>query len=253
MSIDPRAATGFASNAGGYEQGRPQYPPAAIEELAREFGLTQESTVLDLAAGTGKLTRQLVPLAGRVIAVEPSPAMRAELGAQVTEAEVLDGTAEAIPLEDATVDAVLVAQAFHWFRAPEALAEIARVLRPGGGLALIWNQARWTGPWVERFKALVEPSQRAAGIFPSGDEHWKEVLARDGRFGPRHDAHYTHVHSTRLEDFLALVASWSWIANLPDGERADILAQARELVDDQAVLELAYATEVYSCRTSRTR
>jgi SAM-dependent methyltransferase len=245
VSVDPRAATGFGSGADAYERGRPTYPSAAIDRLAGEFGLNEASTVLDLAAGTGKLTRALIERAGRVIAVEPSPTMRSELRRQVPAADIRDGTAEAIPLDDASVDAVFVGQAFHWFRAAEALEEIARVLRPGGGLALMWNRARWQGRWVERFKALVEPSQTAAGSFPSGNDHWKEVLERDDRFGARHDVQFSRTHVTSLEDFLALVASWSWIANLPDGERADLLGEVRELVGDRDALELAYDTEVY--------
>src|SRR5437870_104931 len=100
MTVDPRAATGFGSGADVYERARPTYPAEAIDHLTREFGLTEASTVLDLAAGTGKLTRSLVPSAGKVIAVEPSEAMRAELSRQVPAAEVRDGTAEAIPLDD---------------------------------------------------------------------------------------------------------------------------------------------------------
>jgi SAM-dependent methyltransferase len=251
VTVDPRAATGFGRDVEAYERGRPTYAPAALDHLAREFGLGGESTVLDLAAGTGKLTRSLITRAGRVIAVEPSGAMRAELRRQVPAAEIRDGTAETIPLDDASVDAVFVGQAFHWFRASEALDEIARVLRPGGELALLWNHARWDAPWVERFKALVDPPRVAAGSFPS--DHWKEALEQDDRFGPRHDTEFTHVHRVGIDDFLALVGSWSWIANLPDGERSGLLDEVRALVDRQAVLELPYVTEVYSCRTRRTR
>jgi SAM-dependent methyltransferase len=164
----------------------------------------------------------------------------------VPQIEILGGTAEAIPLPDASLDAVFVGQAFHWFRASEALAEIARVLKPGGGLALLWNRARWEGPWVEPFQALVEPPRVAAGEFPSSED----VLPQSPHFGPWQQDQFGHVHRIRLEDFLALVSSWSWIANLPDEERGDLLAEARELVRDQPVLELPYATEVYwSCRT----
>jgi ubiquinone/menaquinone biosynthesis C-methylase UbiE len=248
VRVDPRAATGFARDVEAYERGRPQYPLQAIEQLAAEFGLTRASTVLDLAAGTGKLTRQLAPLAHHVIAVDASPAMLAELRRQVPAADARAGTAEAIPLPDASVDAVFVGQAFHWFRATEAFEEIARVLRPGGGLALMWNQARWTEaelPWVGRFSALVEPRRVAAGPFPSGDDRWKEVLEQSERFAPMQEAWFSHVHRIGIEDFLALVASWSWIANLPHAERGDLLAEIRQLAGEAAVLELPYATEVY--------
>jgi SAM-dependent methyltransferase len=245
VSIDPRAATGFGSRVEAYERGRPQYPPDAINGLAREFRLTQDSsTVLDLAAGTGKLTRQLIPIAGRVIAVEPSAAMRAELAHQVPAAEIREGTAEDIPLQDASAAAVFVGQAFHWFRPAEAFAEIARVLTPGGGLALLWNRAQWQAPWAERFQALVDPPRVAAGEFPSGEE----MLARSPQFEAWQEGHYRHVHRIGIEDFIALVSSWSWIANLPDDERGELLAEVRDLVRGTDVLELAYATEVYWTR-----
>jgi SAM-dependent methyltransferase len=245
VTVDPRAATGFGSRVEAYERGRPQYPPEAIDRLAGELELTRESTVLDLAAGTGKLTRQLLALAGRVIAVEPSAAMRAELQKQLPALEVHDGTAESMPLEDASLDAVFVGQAFHWFSPAEAFAELARVLRPAGGVALLWNRERWKGPWVERFRALVDPPRKAAGEFPAAG---KELFGQSPQFAPWREAHFNHVHRIGLEEFLALVSSWSWIANLPDGERAALLAEVRGLVDGRAALGLAYATDVYWTR-----
>src|SRR5438105_7464268 len=125
-------ARSFGSAADKYERGRPDYPLAAVEWLAAELGLGAGRTVLDLAAGTGKLTRQLLPTGSRVIAVEPSAEMRAVLEASLLEVEALDGTAESIPLPDGSVDAITVAQAFHWFKLPDALEEMRRVLRPAG-------------------------------------------------------------------------------------------------------------------------
>ncbi len=254
MTVDPRAATGFASGSvDAYERARPLYPEEALDLLFGELELTERSTVLDLAAGTGKLTRQLTPRAGHVIAVEPSPAMRDELRKQAPAADAREGTAEAIPLEDGSVDAVVVGQAFHWFRAEQALEEIARVLRPGGGLATLWNQARWAElepAWVERFRTLVEPHRQAAGPFPAGEDRWKEVLAQSPRFTAVREAQFSHVHRLGTEDFVALVASWSWIANLAEQEREKVLAGVRELAGAQGGFELPYATEVYySCRT----
>lgn len=237
----------FGRVAEAYERTRPEHAREAIDAVVAALVLPPTATVVDLAAGTGKLTRSLIPRAGRVIAVEPSPVMRAELRRQVPAANILEGSAEAIPLEDASLDAVFVGQAFHWFRAAEALEEIARVLGPGGGLALLWNHARWTMPWLERFEALVDPPRAAAGEFPADD--WKEALERDDRFGPRSDVEFPHVHRVGIEDFLALVGSWSWIANLPDPERAHLLDEVRELVGNEPVLELDYVTEVYSCKT----
>src|SRR2546423_11287143 len=130
------ATRGFAA-ADVYERGRPSYPAASIEKIVERLGLHPARTVLDLAAGTGKLTRLLVPSGANVIAVEPVLEMRTELERRVPGVAALGGTAERIPLNDDHVDAVTVGQAFHWFNADAALREIQRVLRPGGGLALI--------------------------------------------------------------------------------------------------------------------
>ena len=129
-------ARSFDRAAEEYERGRPGYADAALDAL----GLPADSVVLDLAAGTGKLTRQLVPRFARVIAVEPLDGMRAQLERVVPGAEALVGTAESIPLDDDSVDAVFVAEAFHWFGTSAALDEIARVLRPGGTLAVLFNE-----------------------------------------------------------------------------------------------------------------
>ena len=143
-TIHDSAARGFDRSAGDYERGRPEYPAAAIDLLARELRIGPGSSVVDLAAGTGKLTRGLIRTGARVIAVEPVQGMRTELIRAVPGAEVLAGTAEAIPLADESVAAVLVAQAFHWFDHPKAIREFRRILKPGGFVALIWN-ARNTG------------------------------------------------------------------------------------------------------------
>ena len=120
-----------------YERARPDYPPEAIAWLAQALDLRAGRTVVDLAAGSGKLTRPLAVLGCEVIAIEPVAEMRAAIGPT---ARALDGTAEAMPLPDDSADAVTVGQAFHWFDGPAALAEIERVLRPGGALALVWNR-----------------------------------------------------------------------------------------------------------------
>src|SRR5262245_55733014 len=120
MDIHPTAASGFGSAAELYERARHGYPGEAVAWTLERLRIGSDSTVLDLASGTGKLTRQLVPLCGRVMAVEPVAEMRAQLEQAVPGAETLDGTAEAIPLPNASVDAVTCAQAFHWFRVQEA-------------------------------------------------------------------------------------------------------------------------------------
>jgi SAM-dependent methyltransferase len=251
VTVDPRAATGFATAVEAYVRGRPSYPAQALANLARELGLTPASTALDLAAGTGKLTRALLPLAGRVIAVEPSQTMLAELREQLPAVDARIGTAEAIPCPDGSIDAVFVGEAFHWFRTAPACREIARVLSDDGGLALLWNRPRWTEaelPWLAAFGDLVNPYREAAGPFPAGNEQWKPALHQTGLFAPLSGAEFDHVHAISADDFVALVASWSWIANLPDDQRKAVLRRVRELVDGHDPLTLHYRTEVYWTR-----
>ena len=142
MSLHPLAER-FASVADHYERGRPEYAPAVIGALAAELGLARGARVLDLAAGTGKLTRALLAAKLDVIAVEPQAALREVLGARVGERRVREAPAEAIPVPDSTVQAVTVADAFHWFDRGKALEEIGRVLVPGGGLAVIATVPDW--------------------------------------------------------------------------------------------------------------
>ncbi|MBV8217893.1 MAG: class I SAM-dependent methyltransferase, partial [Solirubrobacterales bacterium] len=132
MSVREEAARGFQQGADAYERGRPGYPPEAVDWLVSELDLGPGRTMLDVAAGTGKLTRELVATGATVIAVEPVPAMRAVLERVVPEARALDGTAETLPIDSGTVDAITAASAFHWFDAAAAAAEFRRVLRPGG-------------------------------------------------------------------------------------------------------------------------
>jgi ubiquinone/menaquinone biosynthesis C-methylase UbiE len=153
--IIAEAAVGFERGADDYERARPSYPDAAVHLIVDEAGLGPGSTVCDLAAGTGKLTRLLVPSGAEIIAVEPVAAMRDQLVRAVPGVEVLDGTAETIPLGDGSIDALTVAQAFHWFDTDRALPEIHRVLRPGGTLVLIWNVRDETVDWVKRFTELI--------------------------------------------------------------------------------------------------
>lgn len=252
MTVDPRAATGFAGAAvRAYERGRPSYPREALADLAARLGLTESSTVLDLAAGTGKLTELMAPLVGRVIAVEPSSEMLAALHAKLPAVEALRGTGEAIPVGDAAVDAVFVAEAFHWFATAAACREIHRALAPGGGLALLWNRARWSEddlPWLPRFDALVTPIRVAAGEFPAAGDSWKAIVRGSGLFEPLTSDEVEHRHAVDADAFVDLVASWSWIANLPDAGRSAVLGEVRELIGDRSPIDLRYATEIHWTR-----
>lgn len=231
------AAIGFARGAEAYERGRPEYPPAALEPLR----LRPELVVLDLAAGTGKLTRPLAASGARVIAVEPVAEMRAALPPAV---EALDGTAESIPLEDASVDLVTVAQAFHWFDGDAALGEIHRVLRPGGRLALVWNRRVEDAPVNVALDAIVDPHRRGAPTHRG--EAWRAAFGRTTLFGPLDEHVYANEQTLDADGLEARVGSISFIASLPEDERARVIARARALAEHGPV-RVPYRTEVLVC------
>lgn len=254
--LAPLAAS-FGRVADAYDRGRPSYPAEALRWVASGLGLTAESTVLDLAAGTGKLTAGLQPLVGRVIAVEPVAEMRRVLAAAQPQADVRAGTAEAIPLESASVDAVLVGAAFHWFDAEAALVEIHRVLRTGGGLGLLWNRPEWDAePWYPDFAAVRERARAAQGgppnLYSAGS--WRVVLEASPLYGPVEKREFRHIHRVGREEFLARVASWSVFAVLPEARRSDLLAEVGATLDGRGVtvLDLRYRTDTYRTRAHQS-
>jgi SAM-dependent methyltransferase len=224
-------AQNFASVAGEYDRGRPDYPLAVVGALVYELGLHRDSParVLDLGAGTGKLSAALLAGGLDVTAVEPLASLRERLAEKIGPERVLEGTAEQIPLADASVDAVTVADAFHWFNKPLALAEIRRVLRPGGGLAVISMVPDWSGAsWAH------EVGQMLSGLRP---EHpyfdgppWHEDVASAGGFGPHREIRVTTNEPTSPDRVADHLASMSWLAALPDDRRAELHAQISALV-----------------------
>jgi SAM-dependent methyltransferase len=246
------AAVGFDRAGAAYERGRPGYPDGAVAKLARELGIEHGRVVLDLAAGTGKLTRALTGLGAELIAVEPVAGMREQLVRAVPEAEVLDGTAEQIPVGDGAVDAVVVAQAFHWFDAALAAAEIHRVLRPGGGLGVIWNSWDESVAWVERTQALVH--EHVKGSPQQRTSRWTDELEQTGLFTPLAQETFPNVVPGDLETLLARISSVSYVAALEDAERMRLLDAVREVVAsdpetmDQTEIRMPYTTHVACCR-----
>src|SRR5689334_11362914 len=156
MAIHESAAKGFAAAADAYERGRPTYSTEAIDRLISELGIGPGKRVLDLAAGTGKLTRQIAPSGAEIVAVEPIEEMRARLVASLPGIEAMPGVAEDIPLPNHSVDAVVVGQAFHWFDGIRAVSEIRRVLKPGGAVGMIWQARDPSLPWAARLNALID-------------------------------------------------------------------------------------------------
>jgi SAM-dependent methyltransferase len=175
------------------------------------------ATVLDLGAGTGKLTRLLVRRYARVIAVEPLDGMRAILEKVVPRAESLSGTAEQIPLAEASVDAVFAAQAFHWFATDEALKEIARVLRPGGVFCLVWNSPDESRPWPLPQAYTDCLDQLRSELSVSDGPPFGEVISR-GPFGQLHEVAVPHDHVLDRQGLLDNARSVSWIASRPSDD-----------------------------------
>jgi SAM-dependent methyltransferase len=221
----------FASVADAYERGRPEYPPAVVGAIAAELGLPADAAVLDLAAGTGKLTRALLAAGMDVLAVEPQAPLREKLAAHVGAERVREGLAEAIPLPDESFDAVTVADAFHWFNQAAAVAEIRRVLRPGGGLAVLTTIPDWRGAsWGD---GLGKAMERVRPEHPGFDgPPWQDVVRGALGFTAPREIRVTSSQATDATAIVDYLASVSWIAAMPDRERAETLAQLAALVAD---------------------
>jgi SAM-dependent methyltransferase len=240
-------AGSFARVAGEYERGRPGYPRAAIEWLLG----AERLDVLDVGAGTGKLTRALLHAGHRVIAVEPLEEMRAILASGVPGARALAGSAEALPLHARSVDAVVVGAAFHWFDQQAALAEIARVLRAPGVLGLLGNAFDVTQPWAARLRAILGP----AALQRPG--HWPGMQELGGWFAEVEDREFAHeqrVDRARVRD---LASSRSSVASMGDAQRELVLESVARVWEQEPELRgrgeavLRWRTHVRRCRRLR--
>lgn len=242
MSVHPIAAAGFGASADAYERGRPGYPTAAIEWLARRLPLEPGVTVVDLAAGTGKLTRPLAATGARVLAIEPLAAMRQAIGREI---EAFEGTAEAIPLCDGSAHAVTVGQAFHWFDGAAALSEIHRVLRPGGSLALLWNTRRMEDSIHRSIEELIKPY--CEQVPRHGTRAWQGAFSTSELFGPLEEVHFEHEQLLGADELQARIGSTSAIAALASHERDRVLERVRALVGSGQV-SLRYRCEIHLTR-----
>jgi len=244
--VHEAAAEGFARGAGAYERGRPSYPPEAVCWLAEQLELAPGTRVLDLAAGTGKLTRLLANTGASLIAVEPVAEMRSALAELAPGVDVRAGTAEAIPLPHASVDAVAVAQAFHWFASEQALAEIARVLTPTGRLGLVWNRRDLTLPLQAAISEIIEPHRGSTPSFMTGN--WREAFQHTRLFIPAAEHQVPYEQSLTIDQLIDRVLSVSFIAALSPSARDEVEREVRALAQrhDDRPLRLGYVTELYS-------
>lgn len=240
---DPQGLA-FDPVAGDYERGRAGWPPEVLDGIDRE-------TVLDLGAGTGKLTELLVQRYPQVIAVEPLANMRSILERKLPRVEVLPGSAERIPLDDGSVDAVFVAEAFHWFDSTAAAREIARVLRPNGTLVIAFNE------WLSQYEPAIGDAahgaieSRAAALPPAGAPKiatgaWKRGFA-EAPFAPLAERVHEHVFETDREGVAAYYVSISSLAQLEPGEREALRAELIALLPD-TTYRLQLAARVFSTR-----
>lgn len=236
---------GFAKVASEYERGRPEYPEEAVGWIAEQTGLGPGTVVVDLAAGTGKLTRQLVRTGATVVAVEPLPEMLSALISVLPQVQIVVGTAESTGLPSDSATAVTVGEAFHWFSTPEALGEIHRILEPGGHLALAWNRR---DPTQELQTALTRVMARYRHKSPPyRNRAWVQVMDGSPLFEPVDECRFGFTHLLDADGLTARVASTSYIANLPPSEHAEVLEGVRELVPGD-IAELAYDCTVHLFR-----
>jgi SAM-dependent methyltransferase len=240
---DPRAAS-FGAVAEDYERGRPGWP----ERVADVAGLPHDAVVLDLAAGTGKLTRVLVRRFARVIAVEPDDALRA----LIRDAETLAGSAEKIPLPDASVDGIFCAEAFHWFDAPHAVVEIRRVVRPGGSVVVCFNtDAGETEPrWPDEARAVIEhhrPSGEIGGRHLVEAGTWRDAFAADSAFEPLRFETARHDHVQTSDEAISQLLSISGFALLPATQRDQMRTELRAALP-QTTWRTPLLAEIWSTR-----
>jgi SAM-dependent methyltransferase len=243
------AAAGFNDPA-DYEAARPSYPPDVVAWFVEHLHLAPGRAAADLAAGTGKLTRLLVPSGASLLAIEPVPGMRATFHQLLPDIPLVAGTAEAMPLAPAALDAVTVAQAWHWFDHDRAIVEMARVLRPGGGLGLLWNARDRTEPWVDEVWTIMDRVEKRAP-WRNHDE-WRDSTSRPmPGFGELHVGQFHHVQSTTPEGMVQRVASVSHVAVLPEPRREAVLDEVRNLlathpaVRGRDTLEIPYRVDCF--------
>ncbi len=252
MPIERNARVGFDRAADRYERSRPQAPPEAIEALVATLGLTLRSTVLELGAGTGKFARLLAPHAGRYLALEPVPGMRAQFHRSLPGIPLVAAVAERVPVRTGRVDAVVAVQAFHWFDAARAMREMHRVLRPEGQVALLWNTRDESVDWVHQATLILDryeegsPRQSRAG--------WRRSWSENPGFTPLEERRFSFVQSldraTTIDRFLSV----SFIASLDGPRHAEAEAAFERLLDThpqtagRQVIEHPYRCEVYTAR-----
>jgi len=220
----------FGSVASDYDRYRPPPPPQALDWLIPR----DARAILDLAAGTGVVTRELTGRAARVVAVEPDGRMREVLAARCPEAEVLEGRGEDIPLPDASVDAVVVSAAWHWLDPGRAVPEITRVLRAGGTLGVIWISRDARVPWVAEFNALARESLGAGRRPQQEGRRRREVTFPPGTpLSPPEERRFEFSLPMTSEQLAGLLGTYSAVITLEPEQRAEFSRRVTAFLDRQ--------------------
>lgn len=249
--IHQAAATGYTKGASTYQHGRPDYPDQVGTWLTDTLKLDANKSVLDLGAGTGKFLPLLQATGATVLALEPVDNMRARIEKNFNNVTPLASNAEAIPLADASMDCILCAQAFHWFANKAALAEIHRVLKPGGSLGLIWNVRDETCNWVAALTKIMTPYEGDVPRYHTGQ--WRALFPAPG-FSPLRETQFTNHHTGTPEQVIIdRVLSVSFIARLSKAEHQNIIEKIHALIattpelTGKDIVSFPYTTVAFSC------
>ncbi|UJR26481.1 hypothetical protein I4U23_007808 [Adineta vaga] len=246
------AAEGFQKAANVYEQARPSYASEAIELIKSLYD--KPDIIIDLGAGTGKLTRLLGPVGAReVVAIEPVLSMREKLKNIPLITKILDGTAEHIPFDDHTIDMIISGQAFHWFANHRALTEFHRVLKPNGLLILLWNSTDDGGKqWAENIEKYI-------GSFKPTDTpryktmEWKQVFENQNLFSSLQHRQFSHKQRATRDLTMKRILSTSFIATLPPEQQANLIDEVRKILENAEELQgvqefdIDHVTNIYWC------
>ena len=252
MPVHEVAAAGFDKGAEIYERARPSYPPEAVAWLVEHLQIGSGTRVADIAAGTGKLTRLLTPFEPDIFGVEPVAGMRSGFVAMCPGVPLVSATAEQLPLAGSSLDAITVAQGFHWFDAPVALTEFARLLRPNGRLGLVWNARDRSNDLVEQLWSIMDRVEKRAP-WRAHDE-WKDsAFVEHPDFGALHEATFHHEQVLTREQVLGRFRSVSHIAVLPPVEQEAVIDELRHVLDTHPLavghehVTIPYRVDAYWC------
>jgi len=247
MESDPALGSVGFTDGELYDSARPDYPEVALDYFVDKLSLDSSTSAIDLGAGTGIFSRQIAPRVGSLIAIEPSASMRATFRRNLPHVPLASGSDVSIPLPTGSTDVVFVAQAFHWFTLPDALHEIARVLKSDGHLALIWNERDESVEWVHDVSQAMRWD--AMQPYPVGKDFTAELAS--GPFVDIERRMFRHVQTLDHDSLLRRVSSTSYIVAMETAERDRLMESVREVVDQLPTrIELPYMTDTYVASVS---